>query len=72
MKIKKQELTFPPQLARDDYFKCPVWTTDAPQFVNDLNGASDKYIQTAKDNLKKEIDKRNKDFGDKGDMGLVF
>ena len=64
--------TFPQQLVRDDYFKCPVWIANAPQFVNDLNSASDKYIQTAKDNLKKEIDKRNKDLGDKGDMGHVF
>ena len=29
--------TFPLQLTRDDCFKCPVWTADAPQFVNDLN-----------------------------------
>ena len=72
MNIKKPELTFPKELSRDDYFKCPVWTADAPQFVNDLNIASDKYIQTAKDNLKKDIDKRNKIFGDKGDMGHVF
>ena len=63
---------FPRQLIRDDYFKCPVWTADAPQFVDDLNSASDKYIQTAKDSLKKGIDKRNKGFGDKGDMGHVF
>ena len=63
---------FPRQLIRDDYFKCPVWTADAPQFVDDLNSASDKYIQTAKDSLKKGIDKRNKEFGDKGDMGHVF
>ena len=34
--------TFPQQLVRDDYFKCPVWIANAPQFVNDLNNASDK------------------------------
>ena len=72
MNIKKQKLTFPKKLSRDDYFKCPVWNAEAPEFVDDLNSASDKYIQTAKDNLKKGIDKRNKDFGDKGDMGQVF
>ena len=70
--MKDDAETFPQELTRDDYFKCPVWFADAPQFVNDLNNASDKYIQTAKDNLKKEIGKRNKDFGDKGDMGHVF
>ena len=72
MNIKNPELTFPTELARNDFFKCPVWNVDAPQFVDDLNSASDKYIQTAKDNLKEGIDKRNKDFGDKGDMGHVF
>ena len=38
----------------------------------DLNKASDKYIEISKKNLKKAIDKRNKEFGDKGDMGHVF
>jgi len=64
--------TFPTQLGREDYFKCPIWFADAPQFVEDLNKASDSYIETAKKNLKKEITKRNKKFGDKGDMGNVF
>ena len=63
---------FPQQLAIEEHFKCPIWTADAPQFVNDLNKASDKYIQVAKDNLKKDITKRNKKFGDKGDTGRVF
>jgi len=64
--------TFPTQLNREDYFKCPVWFADAPRFVDDLNKASDPYIETAKKNLKKDIAKRNKEFGDKGDMGNVF
>ena len=63
---------FPTQLNREDYFKCPVWFADAPQFVEDLNKASDPYIEIAKKNLKKDIAKRNKKFGDKGDMGNVF
>ena len=29
--------TFPTQLNREDYFKCPIWFADAPQFVEDLN-----------------------------------
>ena len=69
MKTKKD---FPKQLTREDYFQCPVWFADVPEFVNDLNKASDKYIEAAKKNLKKDIDKRNKKFGDKGDMGNVF
>ena len=64
--------TFPTQLNREEYFKCPIWFADAPQFVEDLNKASDSYIKTAQENLKKDIDKRNKKFGDKGDMGNVF
>jgi len=81
MKKSKKELdkvscgsaeAFPTQLEREDYFKCPVWFADAPQFVKDLNKASDKYIKIAEKNLKKDIDKRNKKFGDRGDMGHVF
>ena len=64
--------SFPQQLNREDLFKCPVWFADEPAFVDDLNRASDKYIEVAKKNLKKDIDKRNKKFGDKGDMGNVF
>ena len=64
--------TFPTQLSREDYFKCPIWFADAPQFVEDLNKASDPYIEAAKKNLKKDIAKRNKEFGNKGDMGNVF
>ena len=64
--------TFPKQLVREDLFKCPVWYADEPVFVDKLNKASDKYIEAAKKNLKKDIDKRNKKFGNKGDMGNVF
>ena len=63
---------FPTQLNREDYFKCPIWFADAPQFVENINKASDPYIETAKKNIKKDIAKRNKKFGDKGDMGNVF
>ena len=71
-KIKKDKLSFPQQLGRDDMFKCPIWFAKEPGFVDDLNKSSDSYIETAKKNLKKDIDKRNKKFGDKGDMGHVF
>jgi len=72
MKNKKLKETFPQQLNREDHFKCPIWFADEPKFVNKLNKASDPYIKTAKKNLKKSIDKRNKEFGNKGDMGNVF
>jgi len=64
--------SFPTQLVREELFKCPIWFADASQFVDDLNKASDKYIETSKKNLKKDINKRNKKFGDRGDMGHVF
>jgi len=63
---------YPKQLQRDDYFKCPIWFADEPAFVNSLNKASDKYIKESKKLLKPQINKRNKDFGNKGDMGHVF
>jgi uncharacterized protein (TIGR02466 family) len=71
-KKTKQELMFPQQLQREDIFPSPIWYGDEPGFVNELNNASDKYIEAAKKNLKETIDKRNKKFGNKGDMGHVF
>ena len=47
-------------------------TLDEPGFVNELNNASDPHIEASKKNLKESIDKRNKKFGNKGDMGHVF
>ena len=67
-KIKKDQASYPQQLQLEEYFKCPIWWGDAPEFVKDLNKASDKYIEESKKNLKEAIDKRNKKFGDKGDM----
>ena len=72
MNTQKSELIFPKELSREDYFKCPVWAADAPQFVDTLNKACDSYIETAEKNLKEAIDKRNKKYGDKGDMCHVF
>ena len=65
-------MTFPQKLNLEQYFPCPIWWADQPKFVNKLNKASDKYIKESQKNLKKTIDKRNKDFGYKGDMGQVF
>ena len=65
-------MSFPKQLQLEEYFKCPIWWADEPKFVKKLNKASDKYIKQSQKNLKENIDKRNKQFGDKGDMGHVF
>jgi uncharacterized protein (TIGR02466 family) len=72
MKKNKIKTTFPQQLNREDFFSCPVWFVDEPSFVDDLNKASDPYIKMSKKNLKKDINRRNKKFGNKGDMGNVF
>ena len=69
MKIKQ---TYPKQLIREEHFKCPIWFADEPAFVKSLNKASDPHIKKSKKNLKETIDKRNKNFGDRGDMGNVF
>ena len=71
-KQRKDKTSYPQKLILEDYFKCPIWWGDAPEFVKDLNKASDKYIEESKKNLKETIDNRNKKFGDKGDMGNVF
>ena len=71
-KIKKEIITYPKKLQLEEYFKCPIWWADEPKFVNDLNKASNKYIEISKKQLKPQIDTRNKKFGDKGDMGHVF
>ena len=69
-RIKKPK--YPQQLNREDYFKCPIWFGDAPEFVDDMNKASDKYINEAKKNLQPDIDKRNKTNKTKGDLGSVY
>ena len=71
-KQNKNQLSFPQKLNLEHYFSCPIWWADEPSFVDKLNKASDSYIEASKKRLKPEIDKRNKKFGNKGDMGHVF
>ena len=72
-RIKKPKpITYPQQLNREDYFKCPIWFADAPEFVDNINKASDSYIEQAKKNLQPNIDKRNKTNKTKGDLGNVY
>jgi len=75
MKKKKKKIkkpSYPQQLSREDYFKCPIWFGDAPKFVVDMDKASDKYIDEARKNLQPDIDKRNKTNKTKGDLGSVY
>ena len=72
-RIKKPKpITYPQQLNREDYFKCPIWFGDAPEFVSEIDKASDKYIEAAKKNMQPDIDKRNKTNKTKGDLGSVY
>jgi len=72
-RIKKPKpITYPQQLNREDYFKCPIWFGDAPEFVDEINKASDSYIDIAKKNMQPSIDKKNKTHKTKGDLGSVY
>ena len=71
-KKKKKKLKYPQQLNREDYFKCPIWFADAPEFVSEIDKASDSYIDIAKKNLQSDINKRNKTNKTKGDLGSVY
>ena len=75
MKKKKKRIKkpkYPQQLNKEDYFKCPIWFADAPEFVSEIDKASDKYIDEAIKNLQPDIDKRNKTNKTKGDLGSVY
>ena len=65
MKDKKE------QLFREDYFTCPIYWMDKPEWINKLNKASDPYIRKAKKLNDKHIKERTKKHGDKGDHGMV-
>ena len=59
------------QLYREDYFTCPIYFMDKPEWVKKLNKASDSYIKNSFKDNKKQINERTKKFGDKGDHGMV-
>ena len=65
-------IEFPKQLDRADLFPTPVWVAQVPEHVKKLNKYSDPYIVAAKKYFKPMIDKRNKTYGNKKDMGHVF
>ena len=50
-KVKKDKLTFPKQLVREELFKCPIWNTKEPGFVDRLNKASDPIIKKLRANI---------------------
>ena len=67
MKDQKQK----DQLYREDYFTCPIYFMDKPEWVKKLNKASDSYIKKAIKNNKEHLDERTKKYGDKGDHGMA-
>ena len=69
---KLNAAAFPAQLAREEIFKSPVWIGNAPEFVEKLNKSADPYVEKIKKTMKKEIDARNKKFGNKGDRGYIY
>ena len=69
---KLNAAAFPAQLAREEIFKSPVWIGNAPEFVEKLNKSADPYVEKIKKIMKKEIDARNKKFGNKGDRGYIY
>ena len=69
---KLNAAVFPAQLAREEIFKSPVWIGNAPEFVEKLNKSADPYVEKTKKIMKKEIDARNKKFGNKGDRGYIY
>ena len=63
---------FPKTLDRYEIFPSPIWHAKAPEFVDELNRYSEPYIKQAKKFIMKDIDEKNKKYGNKKDMGAVF
>ena len=67
MKKKLKEANKPETLNTEHYFISSIYFTDKPDWVKDLNKASDPFIVKARENNKDPIKKRNKKFGNKGE-----
>ena len=62
----------PEKLYLEEYFACPIWYADAPEYVDELNKASNPFIVSSKESMKHIEKNRTKEMGDKGDLGLVY
>jgi|TARA_R110000803_G_scaffold97212_1_gene165356 uncharacterized protein (TIGR02466 family) len=60
------------KLNKEDHFSSPVWYTEAPEFVKDLNKSADPHIKKSKENAKIKIKQRSKIIKNKTDMGIVY
>ena len=60
------------KLYKESYFSSPIWYMDAPEFLKDLNKASDPHIKEAQNLLKPTIEERKKVYKKNiGDFALV-
>jgi uncharacterized protein (TIGR02466 family) len=60
------------ELKKEYYFASPIWYVDAPQFLKQLDKASDRHIKEAQELLKSTMNERDKKYKvKKGDFGLV-
>jgi uncharacterized protein (TIGR02466 family) len=54
-----------------NYFSSPIFSIEIPEFLNEINKTCDKYIKKTKNDNKKFIKKREKEFNKKiGDHGM--
>ena len=64
---KESEGGKPEPLTTEHYFTSPIYFTDKPEWVKDLNKFSDPFIKQARKANLNDIKKRNKKFGNKGE-----
>ena len=50
--------TLPAKLYLEEYFACPIWYADAPEYVDELNKASDPFIVSSEESMKHVEKKR--------------
>ena len=49
------QVSFPKQLTREEYFKCPIWFADEPKYVNQLNGRTLMAMKNIPNNKKRPV-----------------
>ena len=63
---------YPKTLTIEEHFKTPIWYANVPEFVKELNKASDSHIKKSKNKKKQQILERNKKFNiDLKDSNMV-
>jgi len=69
--ILPKQVKKPDKMTEEHYFPCPIYWIDKPEWLKAFNKASDSYIRKARKLNMKDIQKRNKKFGDKGEHPWV-